>query len=111
MSNYRIAAVGERDLIAGFGGLGVDLMPVQSKAEAEVTLKRISGESDMALILITETVASHCLDMISDLRNKSNATLLIIPSHEGSNNISMTEMRRGIERAVGINILDKRKEI
>lgn len=111
MSNYRIAAIGERDLIIGFRCLGVDLIPVQSKTDTEAALRRISLEPDLALVLITETVAALCLDMISELREKSYAALLIIPSHEGSRNISMTEMRRSIERAVGINILDKRKEI
>lgn len=111
MSDYRIAAVGEEDLIMGFRGLGVDIIPVQTKADLETTLRRLSREPDLAIILITETMAAHSLNVISDLRDKSYAVLLIIPSHQGSSNISMTEMRRGVERAVGINILDKRKEI
>lgn len=111
MSEYRIAAIGEKDLIIGFSCLGVDLIPVQSKMDTETALRRISQERDLALVLITETAAELCRDMIPDLREKSPAVILIIPSHEGSRGISMTEMRRGIERAVGINILDKRKEI
>ncbi len=111
MSEYRIAAIGEKDLIVGFRCLGVDLIPVQSKADTDVALRRILQEPDLALVLITETAADLCLDMIPDLREKSLAVILIIPSHEGSRGISMTEMRRSIERAVGINILDKRKEI
>lgn len=111
MFEYRIAAIGEKDLIIGFSCLGVDLIPVQSKMDTETALRRISHERDLALVLITETAADLCRDMIPDLREKSPAVILIIPSHEGSRGISMTEMRRSIERAVGINILDKRKEI
>lgn len=117
MPTYKIVAVGEKELIIGFRGVGVDLMPVQSAAEVEPVLRRLSQhtiDTEVALILITESIAQGCLDVLSRFQEKGpqekgQTALLIIPSHQGSSHISMEEMRRSIERAVGISLLGEKE--
>lgn len=108
MPEFRIVAVGERDSIIGFKGVGVEILPVRSGSELEPILKRVTADPTVALILMTEPVAEPCLDLISQYREKTDAVLLIIPSHQGSRQISFQEMKRLIERAVGVNILEER---
>lgn len=109
MRRYKIVAVGEKELIAGFRSVGLELIPVQSAPDVEPILRRLSLDPEVALILMTESIAQECLDAISRFREKSLIVLLVIPSHQGSSHIGMVEMRRSIERAVGTNLLGERE--
>ncbi len=109
MPRYKIVAVGEKELLIGFRGVGVALIPVQSAADVEPILRRLSLDPEVALILMTESLAQARLEAISRFREKSLIVLLVIPSHQGSSHIGMAEMRRSIERAVGMNLLGERE--
>ena len=103
----KVAAVGERDLIIGFKTVGVELTPVKSPAEVGAALTKLSQDASIGLILITETIAEGCLDDITSFREESPVVVLIVPSHLPSKHISMLEMKRDIEKAVGIDMLSK----
>lgn len=103
----KIVAVGERDLIIGFKAVGVELSPVKSPSEVNAVLKKLSQDTSVGLILITETIAEGCLDVISSFRNESSVVILIAPSHLPTKHISMIEMKRNIEKAVGVDMLSK----
>lgn len=104
---YKIVAVGERDLIVGFKAVGVELAPVKSSSEVGMVLKKLSQDASIGLILITETIAEGCLDVISNFRDESPIVILTIPSHFPTKHISMLEMKRDIEKAVGVDMLSK----
>lgn len=103
----KIVAIGERDLIIGFKAVGVELEPVKTPSEVEAVLAKLSQDPSTGLILISETIAEGCLDVISDFRNKSPVVVLIIPSHLPTKHISMLELKREIEKAVGVDMLSK----
>lgn len=103
----KVVAVGERDLIIGFKAVGVELAPVKSSSEVDAVLKKLSQDASVGLILITETIAEGCLDVISSFRDESPVVVLIVPSHLPSKHISMLEMKRDVEKAVGIDMLSK----
>ncbi|HHT9125851.1 MAG TPA: V-type ATP synthase subunit F [Candidatus Brocadiia bacterium] len=99
--------MGERDLIIGFKAVGVELVSVKSPSEVGAVLKKLSQDASVGLILITETVAEGCLDVISSFREESAAVILIVPSHLPTKHISMLEIKRNIEKAVGVDMLSK----
>jgi V/A-type H+-transporting ATPase subunit F len=103
----KVVAVGERDSIIGFKAVGVELESVKSSSEVDAVLKRLSQDASVGLILITETIAEGCFDAISSFRDESPVVILIVPSHLPSKHISMQEMKRDIEKAVGIDMLSK----
>ncbi len=103
----KVVAVGEKDLIIGFKAVGVEIVPVKSPSEVGVVLKKLSQDASIGLILITETIAEGCLDVISSFREGSPAVILIVPSHLPTKHISMLEMKHNIEKAVGIDMLTK----
>ncbi|MGR3309610.1 MAG: V-type ATP synthase subunit F [Candidatus Brocadiales bacterium] len=104
---FKVVAVGEKDLIIGFKAVGVELVPVKSPSEVDVVLEKLSQDTSVGLILITETIAEECLDVISSFRDESPVVILIVPSHLPTKHISMLEMKRDIEKAVGVDMLSK----
>lgn len=103
----KVVAVGERDLIIGFKTVGVELTPVKSPSEVGAALSKLSQDTSVGLILITETIAEGCLDVITSFRDENPVVVLIVPSHLPTKQISMLEMKRDIEKAVGIDMLSR----
>ncbi len=102
---FKIAAVGEEDLIMGFRGIGAELINVDSSKELDDVLERLVSDTTISLIMITETIAKDCMEKITNFRDRSSAIVLLIPAHTGSLNLSLEEMRLDVERAAGIDLL------
>ena len=102
---FKIAAVGEEDLIMGFRGIGAELINVDSSKELDGVLERLVSDTTISLIMITETIAKDCMEKITNFRDRSSAIVLLIPAHTGSLNLSLEEMRLDVEKAAGIDLL------
>ena len=63
---YRIVAVGEKDLILAFRGAGADLETVTSEVELEEVLTKLSKDSSVALVLVTESIAAEGMEVIEE---------------------------------------------
>ncbi len=100
-------AVGERQLILGFKGVGFEVVPVDDPAKLHAELMRLAREKDLALVLLTESIAVGAQEAINEFRERSSAILTIIPTHEGSRHVSFEETRRMVERSLGVDILGK----
>lgn len=102
---FKIAAVGEEELILGFRGIGAELINVDSSKELDDVLERLVSDTTISLIMITETIAKDCMEKITNFRDRSSAIILLIPTHTGSLNLSLEEMRLDVEKAAGIDLL------
>ncbi len=102
---FKIAAVGEEELILGFRGIGAELINVDSSKELDGVLEKLACDTTISLIMITETVVEDCMEKITNFRDRSSAIVLLIPAHTGSLNLSLEEMRLDVERAAGIDLL------
>ena len=103
---FKIVAVGEEEQIMGFRGIGADLINVDSPEVIGDILKKLSQDTSISLIMITETMAKDCMAKIAGLREKSPAIVLLIPPHTGTHNLSLQEIRLEIEKAAGIDLLN-----
>ena len=103
----RAVAIGERGLILGFKGAGIEVLPAEDTDGFKRVLGQISRQADVALVLVTETMAEAAPEALRDFRETSTAILTTIPTHKGSNHFSFKEMRRAIERSIGVDMLGK----
>ena len=55
---YKIAVMGDRDSILGFGALGLSVFPTEDPTEARHTLHKLARE-EYAIISMTEQLASQ----------------------------------------------------
>jgi len=100
-------ALGERQLILGFKGVGFEIIPVDEPSKLPAELQRLSREKDVALVLLTESIVKGVSEALHEFRERSTAVVTIIPTHEGSRHVSFEETRRMVERSLGVDILGK----
>ena len=103
----KIVIIGEKNDIQPYQSIGVEIEPVKTIAETVSALRKTAQNAQVAIILITENMAEQCLDTITELRSKTAKAITIIPTEQGSRQISMLELNKEIGRAVGVDILTK----
>ena len=103
----KAVAIGERGLILGFKGVGVEVIPGDTAEDLRRELGRLSRQPDVALVMVTESIAGLAPDALADFRAVSAAILTTIPTHRGSTHFSFNEMRGAVERSIGVDMLGK----
>jgi V/A-type H+-transporting ATPase subunit F len=103
----KAVAVGEKHLILGFKGVGFEIVPIDDSEKLMHELNALSRDPETGLVLVTESMARDAPKAIEEFRGRSSAVLTIIPTHEGSKHISFQEMRKSVERSLGIDLLGK----
>ena len=104
MSEYKIAALGDRDSVLGFRTLGLDVFPAEDLEEARTTLRRLAKEN-YAIIYLTEGYAKDMGPEIARYKDALTPAIILIPGKEGSLGIGMANVKTAVERAVGADIL------
>jgi len=106
---YKAYVLGERHLIMGFKAVGFELIHVEDSSKLVHELMKLSGDDDVGLILVTESLAEEKPEIIEEFRQKSKAIITLIPTHEGSRHTSFLNISKMVERSIGIDILGKDK--
>lgn len=104
MSEYKIAALGDRDSVIGFRALGLDVFPAETVEEAKATLHRLAKEN-YAIVYLTEGYAGGMAPDIARYKDSLTPAVILIPGKEGSLGIGMAAVKDAVERAVGADIL------
>ncbi|HRK33993.1 MAG TPA: V-type ATP synthase subunit F, partial [Candidatus Hydrogenedentes bacterium] len=89
----RAVAVGEKRFILGFKGAGFEIVECNDAVTLRAELNRLSRETDIALAIVTESIAAEAPDALDAFRGRSDTILTVIPTHEGSMHTSFE--RRG----------------
>ena len=103
----KIVIIGEKEDILPYQSIGVEIEPVKTIVDTVAILRKIVQNPSVAIILITENMAEQCLDTIAELRSKTAKAITIIPTQQGSRQISTIELSKEIGRAVGMDVLSK----
>jgi V/A-type H+/Na+-transporting ATPase subunit F len=99
--------LGEKHLILGFKGVGFEIVPVEESSKLMLELITLSRDPEIGIVLVTESMAEGNPQAIQEFRHRSAAILTIIPTHEESRHMSFHEIRKSVEKAIGIDILGK----
>jgi len=104
MSNYKIAVLGDRDSVLGFQALGLDTFSAETAEEAKSILHRLAKEN-YAVVYLTEQYAQHMAAELERYKDRLTPAIILIPGKEGSLGIGMANVKKAVERAVGVDIL------
>lgn len=102
----RIGVVGDKDSVLVFKALGIDVFPVGSSSEARRTVDKLA-ENNYAVIFITEHVAQGIPETIERYNREMLPAVILIPSNQGTLNIGMQRINNNVEKAIGVNILER----
>ena len=106
MKEYKIAILGNHDAILGFKGLGVGAFGLTEK-EAEKTAREIIENNEYAIVFITEDWAEKLDKVLDEYRSRALPAIVSVPSPKGSSGVSMKNLKKIVEQAVGSDILFK----
>ncbi|MBP3729691.1 MAG: V-type ATP synthase subunit F [Lachnospiraceae bacterium] len=101
-----IAVMGDYDSIYGFRALGVRVCPVSGPEEGVSLLKKLAEEK-MAVIYITEALASEMTEALAAYDSLLLPAVIPIPGISGNTGIGLAQVRKSVERAVGSDIIFK----
>ena len=102
----KIGVVGDKDSVLAFKALGIDVFPVVEHDEARRTVDRLARDN-YAVIFVTEQVAQGIEETIERYNKEVLPAVILIPSNQGTLNIGMQRISDNVEKAVGVNILQK----
>ena len=101
---YRIGVIGDKDSVLGFKAVGFDVFPVQDSQEAGKVLKE-KADGDYAVIYITERMAADIWDIIDHYKEDKFPAIIPVPGNEGVVGIGMRNVKKSVERAIGVDIV------
>ena len=106
---YRIAVMGDKDSVYGFGALGLSVYPVSTPDEGRRQLHKLARE-EVAVIYLTEALASQLEEDIRKYDGEPLPAIILIPGVSGNTGNGMKSVARSVERAVGSNLLEAEEE-
>lgn len=101
---YRIAAIGDRDSVYGFGVLGIDVVAVDYGENADEKFKKLAN-GEYAIIYITESLAKELEAEIEKYAEKPLPAIIPIPGVRGNNGVGIANVKKYVEKAVGSDII------
>lgn len=102
---YKIAVLGDRDSIYGFGALGLEVFPIDDGETGAKTVRRLA-EEDYAVLYITEALCAQIPQELERLRELPLPAVVSIPGLSGNTGMGMAMVKRSVEQAVGSDILE-----
>lgn len=100
----KVAVMGDYDSIYGFGALGLDIYPVDDKAEAIRLLKKLA-DGTYPIIYITEALAEQIKEEIEKYKEAVTPAVILIPGVLGNTGAGVQGVKDSVEQAIGSDIL------
>lgn len=100
----KLAVIGDRESVLLFKALGFICSFAEDAAQAKKEI-RAAIDAGASIIYLTEDVARMIPDVLDRYRDQPFPILTIIPGRGGASGLSMEEITKNVERAIGTNIL------
>lgn len=102
----KIAVIGDSESATAFLAIGAAVFKADDEYAAADKLRELARSDEYAVILITEDFAAKCGQLIQKLKSQPYPVVLCIPGSAGSNGFGLAGVRKDVEKAVGVDILD-----
>lgn len=98
-----VAVIADRETGLAFKSIGMQPLQAETEEEARTILREASDK--YKIIFVTENLAQHMADLITEYETQTEPIIIEIPSFEGTVGLGKKKMKRITERAVGADIL------
>jgi len=96
----RVAIVGDRTSVAGFGPLGVAVFAVEDPSSARELWAELTG-GEYGVVFVTEPVYAAVSDLAAQLADRPVPALTVIPGAGSPGGVGREKLDRAIVRALG----------
>lgn len=99
----KMALIGDGDSVMIFRAGGVDTYNACNVKESESILKKI--KDNYQIIFITDNFSVEMQEYISEINTGAYPIILTVPSKNGNNGYGMENIKKEMEKSLGIDIL------
>lgn len=100
----KIGIIGDADSVIGFKAFGLDAFSCRTGEEASKILHNIIKD-DYGIIFITETLYKEIEEEIDKYEDLMIPAIVSIPGRDGSHGTGLSNIKKAVEKAVGVDIL------
>lgn len=100
----KMAIIGDGDSIMVFKAAGVSAFPAEDEQKARELLRKAAKE--YSIIFLTEELAAPLSSFLKRFDEEPYPVILTIPSKKGSTGYSSDILKKQMERALGVDILN-----
>jgi len=100
----RVAVVGDRTSVAGFGPLGVAVFAVEDPADARALVPELSA-GFFGVVFVTEPVYAAIADLVAEFADRPVPAVTVIPGAGSPGGVGQAKLERAIVRALGTTAL------
>ncbi len=104
----KMAIIGDGDSILAFKSVGIEAFSVVNHEEAEKLIKTLA--KDYKIIFITERLAKESDETIKKYAETPYPIILPVPDKKGSDGYGMENLKRAMDKALGVDILFNGKD-
>ena len=102
MDEKEIAVIGRSaELVTPFLALGIRHHETHDADTARTLLAELAADSNVGLILISETIASMILGEIDALKRKTSPAVLILPKYNSTTQLGLKRLEQMMSKATG----------
>ena len=102
---YKIAVIGEKESVAGFAVLGLEVFPVERNEEAVDVFKELSKNDEYAILYVTETYEEVLRNRIKACVEQVRPAVILIPGSGADTGIGDSAIDDAVIRAIGAAIV------
>lgn len=106
--NYRIAIIGNKNIIQPFKLFGIEIFSIKSEEEGREIIKTIS-QANFAVVFVTEDWIKKLDKDLDELKKRTIPAVVSLPTHLSQEEYGLKELKKTVERAIGSDILFKNK--
>ncbi len=105
---HKIAAIGDDDCLLAYKAIGIEVFPVKDYREAHRLILKMANE-DYGVIFLSESLSKEMEETLTRFREKLVPAIVLVPDALGTTGLGMAELKKSVEKAVGIDLFREKE--
>lgn len=104
MVQNKIAVVGDKDAVAGFAAVGVEVFDATDAEQAKKILGNLCKQN-YAVVFVAENLAEQIPEVLAKIKVRPFPAVVPVPTGGKSSGFGMAGIKADVEKAIGVDIL------
>ncbi|HET6497436.1 MAG TPA: V-type ATP synthase subunit F [Coriobacteriia bacterium] len=105
----KVAVVGDRTSVSGFGPLGFSVYALSAPADARALWPELTGGA-FGVVFVTEPVYEAIADLVATIADQPVPAVTVIPGAGSAGGVGGRKLERAVERALGTTALIREED-
>ncbi|KXB42196.1 V-type ATP synthase subunit F [Amygdalobacter nucleatus] len=106
----KMAVLGNPSVVAGFAGLGLEVLALTAEQKADELLRTACESEKYAAIYLTEDLVPVCQHVIAHYKDQALPVIVPIPGSAKPSGLAEINLHEAVRRAIGFDINKKEQK-